>query len=1543
MRPAGPRITWQRIWRSLFAEHALDLMLYLGALLFVVSAGALVIRYWTQSSPVVRTLIVLSGTGVFYAGGAAARAKLGAQHSGAALIGVGALLMPLSTVTVARVFGVDNAHWPLLWLPSCLVMLPVNLLTARWLRAEFFAYVTLASAAGAIVSASALAGLPSPWWGTPLVLAGTVFVLLTRGSMPAGPDVFRGPLRIAGPLLGLLAGPWVVWLAGGLAAYLRGGATLHHAAPVASAWGAAAVLGVTLAAGAPSRGYAYGAALAAAGTLALAAAAVAPLAWVGLGLVVAGAAGAALERHLSTAGETIAAPCRHVAWVCAALGGVWSLVSLDTAVPALALDAAGALWWARLYRRAWLWLGGLVLVAAALTAAMLRWHVPLAALGAGWVALGLVYLGIAHRGWTPAADAAAFYLAAYGLLLCAQAPALVWPSTGLQVLALTAALGVSAWSIRLGDRDRVVQALLSALPAPWPATLFTSITAVLCPLWSALVWRWVFGMTPGMGVMLCAIALAYAALGYRLARAASPRATAILVVTYLLCIAGPALALPTRSTLSAALALDTILLAGLGMGLGSGRLAGFAAAASLAAVLVAPVPVPASLAPPALAAVAFLYSLARARTARVRGADVFGRPLFWVSRAAAAVTLAVAASRVADGRVPSGLGGYASLFVLLVVWSLMDQEPWTAVIGLLIGFDGLNAAVDHGMLLRLGLQSGDRGPAWAALALAAGSAGIGFGVWRRSAGRFLPLAATVLAAAAMLEAIGRPASEWPTLSLALVFFGMCAAVQPRGRLPFLDGWVLRQQHAPASAAMLRAGYVYLCAWLLPFWVYLTLGRIPAVAAGRANLGVGLVLLAWAYLGWSRAAAAVMPAYEAPWLTSAPFVAAAGLVIAAGDRLPFVIAAGAATLLCLGFAAVLRTPRWLYPAAALAAPAWVLGLAQAGLVTQFLAPALLALGAGELALGALLDRRAAGPAGWIAASALPFWIVGFALVPPALLWAAISGRPVALSTFLAGAAVYAAGGLRFRDSLFSYPVTGLLGLSYIVAVAMVRDRLGFPVAQWPLWLLPGVGAAMAAACVLNRRYRGLRIRAFFARSPAAAATVLASGGAAELVFLASHQPDVRAWIAAAAGAVYAMGIVVARTPAWLYPALFAGHLAYGFAVWDTGLGVRAPLAVWFVPVTLAMTVMGMVASRDRDRGPHRSIIRRLRSAEWGMPFYTFGGVGLVGWLMATARASTIPELGARVLVLAAGTAIAAMLAWRWRDTRIGTATALFGAAAVAALFAWRQVSAPNAEPRIAAIALGFGALWWGALADAARRTRRSPTGDLVVFWTPAVRLIAIVLGAGTFGASVLSLALGSTGSDHAFVLCLALVGFLVLEVATLEDREILSYLALLMLEAAWGLWLYYDQRVRAIQPYAIPGALYLFWVGLDQFRRRRKRLAWLIDAAGLILLLGSSLLQSITEALSSSTLVYGGLVAVESLSVTWWGLARHVRRFVLAGAAVLVLDLTAQVFQPLLLMSRWVLTGVVGLSLIIGGLIVERQREAIAEFVERWRARMEDWG
>lgn len=298
-----------------------------------------------------------------------------------------------------------------------------------------------------------------------------------------------------------------------------------------------------------------------------------------------------------------------------------------------------------------------------------------------------------------------------------------------------------------------------------------------------------------------------------------------------------------------------------------------------------------------------------------------------------------------------------------------------------------------------------------------------------------------------------------------------------------------------------------------------------------------------------------------------------------------------------------------------------------------------------------------------------------------------------------------------------------------------------------------------------------------------------------------------------------------------------------------------------------------------------------------------------------------------------------VAGRWRDALLSSLAAIFAVATVAAAFAWRRTPAPDADVGFAVIALAFGALWWAAAVVAKRKGWASGPARL---WADPLRLGGILLSAFAIGGSAVGLVTGVLGSDRAFTISLALVGFFALGLAVLEGREGLSYMAVLMLGSAWGLWAYGRLGVRQGQVYAIPGGLYLLWVGLMQHRHARPRLAAVIDIAGLVLLLGSSLLQSVTQALASASLIYGALVAAEAIGILWWGLIRRLRRFVIAGIGVFAIDLVAQVVQPLLSMSRWVLTALVGLVLVVGALVVERQRETIKRVSHEWRSRMEAW-
>jgi hypothetical protein len=291
---------------------------------------------------------------------------------------------------------------------------------------------------------------------------------------------------------------------------------------------------------------------------------------------------------------------------------------------------------------------------------LLRAHVDPATFGAWWSGLALLYLGVAHFARLPRDGASAVYMAAYALLLCAQAPALLWSSEGPRVLALGIALAVSVWSIYLEDRDAGLRPLLNFLPQPWRRTVFTWVAAVAFPLWALLVFEWRGGTAVGAGIILCAVALLYSPAASRLHRAASPRAAPLLSVAYVLSALGPVLALADRTALSVTFVLDAVLLANLAKGIGSQPLADLGAAASIAAILTAPPNRLVPRTPAMLAAVAFLYSVAAVQAGRIQDIALFRRSLFWASRVLAAVTFLVASGHLAAGRTPAAFAGYAT-------------------------------------------------------------------------------------------------------------------------------------------------------------------------------------------------------------------------------------------------------------------------------------------------------------------------------------------------------------------------------------------------------------------------------------------------------------------------------------------------------------------------------------------------------------------------------------------------------------------------------------------------------------------------------------------------------------------------------------------------------------------------------------------------------------------------------------------------------------------------------------------------------------------
>ncbi|MBK6709642.1 MAG: hypothetical protein IPG51_04765 [Chloroflexi bacterium] len=236
--------------------------------------------------------------------------------------------------------------------------------------------------------------------------------------------------------------------------------------------------------------------------------------------------------------------------------------------------------------------------------------------------------------------------------------------------------------------------------------------------------------------------------------------------------------------------------------------------------------------------------------------------------------------------------------------------------------------------------------------------------------------------------------------------------------------------------------------------------------------------------------------------------------------------------------------------------------------------------------------------------------------------------------------------------------------------------------------------------------------------------------------------------------------------------------------------------------------------------------RLSLGGWSLPFYLLllgdlvFGLGLtldLGWQSAVATLLYALVVG--------------VLAQHWQLKALGYLTVGLSLAALAQRLLWLE-SPPEVWPQALAVwslvvgAAGYGLRRW-ARDDEAAPGWRCGNGPLVRGgWAASLLALGLagVIGGGLgtavpqivlFGGG---LTLYQTAAAQMLIRTFALLGLFYLTAALAENRPRLSYLALLLLFAAWSLWLLAIQGARELQLYAIPAGFYLLLLGWLEWQR-----------------------------------------------------------------------------------------------------------------------------
>ena len=138
-----------------------------------------------------------------------------------------------------------------------------------------------------------------------------------------------------------------------------------------------------------------------------------------------------------------------------------------------------------------------------------------------------------------------------------------------------------------------------------------------------------------------------------------------------------------------------------------------------------------------------------------------------------------------------------------------------------------------------------------------------------------------------------------------------------------------------------------------------------------------------------------------------------------------------------------------------------------------------------------------------------------------------------------------------------------------------------------------------------------------------------------------------------------------------------------------------------------------------------------------------------------------------------------------------------------------------------------------------------------------------------------------------------------------------------------------------QAYVIPTGLALLGLGWNERRRGGNLTYRLPTLLGLVILLGSSFVQS----LPPGAFVYAAWLGMESLAAIGWGVRTRSRGYVSLGTLALVANAVAQFGPAFVELPRWIQLGLTGGILLGGGIAFLVRRE---EFLRTRRALTEEW-
>ena len=709
-------------------------------------------------------------------------------------------------------------------------------------------------------------------------------------------------------------------------------------------------------------------------------------------------------------------------------------------------------------------------------------------------------------------------------------------------------------------------------------------------------------------------------------------------------------------------------------------------------------------------------------------------------------------------------------------------------------------------------------------------------------------------------------------------------------------------------------------------------------------GLTLALLAPAYLAAGLALRRFSPDYQIPLGFGALVMGAIAPMVAAPHEVHRIatLALGIGTF--AAHAPAYREPRYLYLAAGLMPVLMGLVYDARGVGFRFYGLGLIGLAFATFAIGETLHRLRAARLppveGWRWAYAEPLAVVSMVFVAVGLA-VAQPGQAEMIAAFSLAALFFLAPAWLYREPIFLYATAALLPVAYAVALnrAGLEDRLFGPA------MIPGVALYVALSFLLGSGRalpRNARDAVAWLGGREAPFLMAAFVATVALPLVSADDRVVLSATLAASAAVYLYATWHFRSPLALHPAVWATLAALVALIFGLQPDISwARAATYVLPATVGLQLGAAFIWLREGQQPWGRLT--LPIGHWSLPFQLAAVSAALISLPVTAFAHV------EGTVVAFGLAATAAATAHWLRLR-PFAWAAIALAAVGIVHA--------AAARDAALADGFALLALFGLAlslllslERAAQATLAPRGwlDRVRLWREPLAVSALLATAIALAgsAAVFTFADGAARRDELqpLIVAVAAAGLVGANLAWVFRRLEGAYLSVAALLVAGMLEMVFFE-IDQPQLYTAPVGAYLLAVGLFEQQRGDRVLALPFEVAGIVVLLGTTLLQGVGwQPLGLARFAYGSILLTEAAGVLLIGLfLRHRLSFFagIGGMAAAMMVLVSDPVQAVWVTAWWVIVALIGALAVGGYAFFEWQRQQLTSTARQWLTLLDAW-